>query len=255
MPILSQQEIDRFRTDGYLILDTGLPEPVLDGIVSDLDGKYPDGVNRDGVLPPTRVQDAWKFSENVRRLATAPRVMDALRELYGREALPFQTLNFPTGTLQPAHSDALHFNSCPAGYMCGVWVALEDCDEANGAIEYYAGSHLLPEFNMADVGVPALEENYAEYEEFIVQVIERFGLERDTANLKKGQALIWTSSLIHAGGRRDDLFRSRHSQVTHVFFENCSYYTPMKSRGLDVCWRNPEFIPKTATARGRRQVG
>ena len=45
--------------------------------------------------------------------------------------------------------------------------------------------------------------------------------------------------------RRDDLFRSRHSQVTHVFFEGCRYWTPMKSRGLEVCWREPEFIPKS----------
>ena len=29
---------------------------------------------------------------------------------------------------QAAHSDALHFSSEPEGFMCGVWVALEDID-------------------------------------------------------------------------------------------------------------------------------
>lgn len=244
MTHLTSDDHRQYRRDGYLIVDTGIPESTLDGIIADLDGKYPGELNRDGVLPPTRIQDAWKFSENVRQLATAPRVMEILEELHGRRALPFQTLNFPTGTLQPAHSDAVHFNSAPAGFMCGVWVALEDCDGENGAIDYYAGSHLLPEFDMADVGVAALEENYAEYEKFIAKVVDKFGLKPGTAKLRKGQALIWVSNLIHAGGPRGDLYRSRHSQVTHVFFEDCRYFTPMKSRGLDVCWREPEFIPR-----------
>ena len=244
MTHLDPQQHETFQTQGYLIVESGLSDAVLDGVIHDLDGHYPDGLNRDGVQPPTRLQDAWEYSDNVRQVATAPQLMEILRELYGRDPLPFQTLNFPTGTLQPAHSDALHFNSAPAGFMSGVWVALEDTDEQNGAIEYYPGSHLLPEFDMADVGVAALEENYAAYETFVAKVVDAFDLKPARARMKKGQALLWASALLHAGGSRDDLHRTRHSQVTHVFYENCRYFTPMKSRGLDVCWREPRFIPK-----------
>lgn len=243
MPTLTQTDHETFQRDGYLVVDTGLPESVLDGIIADLDGKYPDGLNRDGVQPPTRIQDAWKFSTNVHGLAVAPRLLDCLRELYGREPKPFQTLNFPTGTWQPAHADSVHFNSLPLAYMAGVWVALEDCDEENGPIEYWPGSHNLPEFNMSDVGVEPLEENYAEYEKFIAKVIEHFELKSKLALVKKGQAFIWASNLIHAGSARKDLYRTRHSQVTHVFFEGCKYWTPMKSRGLEICWREPQFLP------------
>ena len=59
---------------------------------------------------------------------------------YGREPLPFQTLNFRVGTQQEPHSDAFHFNSDPPGFMCGVWVALEDIDEASGPLVYFPGS-------------------------------------------------------------------------------------------------------------------
>ena len=52
-----------------------------------------------------------------------------LFSLYGREPFPFQTLNFPYGSRQHYHSDAVHFNSLPKGFMCGVWVALEDIHE------------------------------------------------------------------------------------------------------------------------------
>ena len=43
--------------------------------------------------------------------------LDALRELYQREPRPFQTLNFPVGTMQKPHADSVHFNSGPAGFM------------------------------------------------------------------------------------------------------------------------------------------
>ena len=85
----------------------------------------------------------------MRALATAPKVLALLDELYGREPLPFQTLNFRRGTQQAPHSDALHFSTIPAGFMCGVWVALEDMDMDNGPLVYYPGSHLLPEVHDA----------------------------------------------------------------------------------------------------------
>ncbi|MFT5050191.1 MAG: hypothetical protein ACI8QZ_001587 [Chlamydiales bacterium] len=243
MTTLSAEEIRTFQSDGYLVVDCGVPESVLDSIVADLDGNYPDGLNQDGVQPPTRIQDAWKTHAGCHQLAMSEHLLQCLRELYGREPKPFQTLNFPTGTWQPAHADSVHFNSLPLTFMAGVWVALEDCDEDNGPIEYWPGSHQLPEFNMADVGVEPLEENYAHYEKFIAKVIERFELKSKLALVKKGQAFIWASNLIHAGGARKDLYRTRHSQVTHVFFEGCKYWTPMKSQGLEVCWREPQFIP------------
>ena len=46
--------------------------------------------------------------------------------MYDCQPFAFQTLNFPVGTQQHLHSDALYFHSEPAGFMCGVWVALED---------------------------------------------------------------------------------------------------------------------------------
>ncbi len=98
-----------------------------------------------------RVQDAWKSSSHVLALATAPRVLAILRELYGRKPLPFQTLNFPVGTQQRAHSGAIHFDSIPGGLMCGVWTALEDIDRENGPLVFYPGTHKLPVVSMDDV--------------------------------------------------------------------------------------------------------
>jgi len=243
MRALNRRQRERFVEEGYLVLDSRLPRAALDRAVRELEGRYAPVHNGRGHLEPTRLQDAWHVCPSVHRIAVAPRVRAALRDLYGREPRPFQTLNFPVGTCQAPHADALHFNSAPAGFMAGVWVALEDVGRDCGPLTVFPGSHRIPEFTMADVGVASREELYGDYEAFVAGVIRTFGLEPQRALLRRGQALIWSSNLLHGGEERQDPSRSRHSQVTHYFFEGCRYYTPMTSRGLDVTWRDPEFLP------------
>lgn len=255
MGLLSPAQIAQFRDEGFLLVDPEIPESVIDGVVADLDGKYDQPLNGEGVLPPCRIQDAWKISENAHRVAVWPRILQMLEELYDRRPLPFQTLNFPTGTIQNAHSDSIHFSSAPAGFMTGVWVGFEEIDEDNGPVAYYPGSHKLPMFRMIDVGVDAKEEFYPAYEEFIARVVAEYGFEKRQATMRKGQAFLWDANLIHAGDERRDLYRSRHSQVTHVYYEGCRYYTPMTSRGLDITWREPQFVPRDVEGTDRDQVG
>lgn len=88
-----------------------------------------------------QIQDAWTFDADVRAIAANQEVMDLLSKLYGRRAMPFQTLNFPFGTQQDAHTDFLHFSSLPERFMCGVWLALEDIGSDAGLLFYYPESH------------------------------------------------------------------------------------------------------------------
>jgi hypothetical protein len=192
--------------------------------------------------------DAWRISENVKTLATSPRIMALLRELYGRRPRPFQTLNFRLGTQQPVHSDAVHFNSKPAGYMCGVWVALEDIDMDSGPVVYYPGSHRLPEVRMEDVGEHADELRYSDY---VVDLIEREGLEPRHATIRKGEVFLWASNLLHGGSARRDPARTRHSQVTHFFFEGCEYYSPLHERSDNAHALRPQWIGEEAEEEGK----
>src|SRR5262249_48387969 len=144
-----------YEDEGYLIFDHDIPGHVLDGAVADCASLY--GQN------DRRVQDAWKQSINVKAIATAPKVLSILREFYGRKPLPFQTLNFRYGTEQAVHSDTIHFNSVPAGFMVGVWVALEDMDMSNGPVVFYPGSHKFPEIDMRDMGLAAHSNHYPHY--------------------------------------------------------------------------------------------
>jgi phytanoyl-CoA dioxygenase PhyH len=256
--LIGRVERETFERDGYLIVDdSGCPESVLDGIVADLDGRFVGEYRRedDGVnYSKHRTMDAWRISEHVKALALAPKVLAVLEELYGRRSLPFQTLNFRHGTEQPAHSDAIHFNSMPSGYMCGAWVALEEIDMDCGPVVYYPGSHKLPELTMEDVGE---ESDEAQYSRFVADLIEREGLEPRYATIRKGQVFLWASNLLHGGSARTDPTRTRHSQVTHSFFEGCKYYSPLLSRGTDVHSLQPDWIGEdtdAANQESRRRI-
>ncbi len=247
---------EQFDRDGYFIIeDLGLPSEVFDGAVNDfapllLDEAEPERWGDDGVFYTShRIMDAWKISENVKAIATAPRVLGILEELYGRKPLPFQTLNFRMPTQQRAHSDTIHFNSKPPAFMAGVWVALEDMDMENGPLFYHPGSQKLPEVTMQDVGVEADHTQYLEYEEYMQSVVKDLPI--DYGLIKRGEALIWSANLLHGGSPAKDPARTRNSQVTHFFFEGTRYYTPLMSKDLSteegIFWREPEWIPTDAS--------
>jgi predicted nucleic acid-binding Zn-ribbon protein len=234
----TKELVKKFATDGYVILDDlGFADmnKKADQIIDDLVPRYAEkGRVDDSWFFNDRIQDAWTFNQDVKSLATAPKVIELLKALYQREPIPFQTLNFRTGTQQATHSDIIHFSSVPTGFMCGVWIALEDVDINNGPLHYYAGSHKLPAFNLADLGISGSYQSkpyqmYPAYQEFLQSMIELKGLQKMELSIKKGQALIWAANLLHGGSPIKDKKRTRHSQVTHYYFADCMYYIPLLS--------------------------
>lgn len=180
-----------------------------------------------------RVQDAWREDPDVRAIACNERVLQILSSLYNRRAWPFQTLNFPVGTQQHYHSDSIHFSSVPERFMCGVWVALEDVSADAGPLVYYPGSHKWPIIYNEMVGFCAGDVEAKPTQEIYHEAWE--GLVRATMTApdyfmgRKGQALIWSANLLHGGARHENPERTRWSQVTHYFFDDCAYITPMLS--------------------------
>ena len=181
-----------------------------------------------------RIQDAWQFDEQVRAIAVNEAILRLLSQLYGRKAFPFQTLNFPVGTQQHYHTDCVHFASVPERFMCGVWVAFEDVGDDAGPLLYYPKSHQLPIYLNEHLGtVPHSDDYlYGTYPHFVTfwrRLVEAHGLQPVEFHPKKGQALIWAANLLHGGMPQRDKNKTRWSQVTHYFFEDCAYYTPLES--------------------------
>jgi hypothetical protein len=204
-----------------------------------------------------RLQDAWQFKTDVRAIACNSQILHLLSRLYRRRAFPFQTLNFPFGSQQRAHSDSVHFSSYPERWMCGVWVALEEISEDNGPLVYYPASHRLPVLDNAALGIdPAslvsVYDRYPLFEDTWERMIAALDLKPRRFHARMGQALIWTANLLHGGEPHKNRNRTRWSQVTHYFFEGCGYYTPLGSdlfRGT-ILLREPFDITTGRTVKG-----
>ena len=184
----------------------------------------------DKTIGERRVQDAWQFDEDVRAIAANQAVIDLLSKLYGRKAFPFQTLNFPVGTQQDAHSDSVHFSSLPERFMCGVWLAMEDVGPHAGPLFYYPGSHRWPIMTNALIGrrgygsdLNSAQDPYGPAWRALCEV---HGAQPELFLPRKGQALIWCANLLHGGSYQHDPALTRWSQVTHYYFDDCIYYTP-----------------------------
>lgn len=233
------EEEKRIATDlherGYAVID--FPDSELDGRIGGIqrrlaprygvDFSNPDS---DKTVGERRIQDAWTFDEDVRAIAVNRKVIDLLSRLYGRAAFPFQTLNFPVGTQQEAHSDSVHFSSLPERFMCGVWLAMEDIGSEAGPLFYYPGSHRWPIVTNSMIGRRGYGSDLISaqdpYGPAWQALCEAQGAQREVFLARKGQALIWCANLLHGGSRQNDPTLTRWSQVTHYYFDDCIYYIP-----------------------------
>lgn len=221
-----------YEEHGAIVINSGISEGVLDGAAEFMLADFGDRL--DG-----RKQDAWKRSRYIKEIALAPTVLEVLVQLYGRDPIPFQTLNFMMPTRQNVHSDSQHFSSYPHGLMCGVWIALEDIHEDAGPLVFYPGSHKLPFLSIQSLGLPPREASLLEYEDAVARMIthQGFGPARTLGTIKKGEAIIWASNLLHGGSVPRNPALTRMSQVTHFFFKGAEfYYTPLLSDPANEKW-------------------
>ncbi len=218
-----QARVREYRERGYLVIDLQDPqfESRAASIIQALAPQYPP--------QDRRIEEAWYAEPGVKALAIEPQILQLLQVLYGRRPIPFQTLNFDSGTEQATHSDTLHFHCRPERYMAGVWIALEDVDGDNGPLVVYPGSHRLPVETMGSLGLEGKASAYPGYERGIAKLIEEQGLVGHELPMRKGHALIWAANLLHGGTAIRDDKRTRHSQVTHYYFDNCAYHVPLAS--------------------------
>jgi hypothetical protein len=223
------------RRNGFAVFD--FPDVDLDAridrIQQNLGPRYGidfENPQSDKTIAERRIQDAWKFDKDVGAIAANQAVIDLLTKLYGRTAFPFQSLNFPVGTQQDAHSDAVHFSSLPERFMCGVWLAMEDVSADAGPLFYYPGSHTWPMVSNALIGRRGFGSDLSSAQDPFGPawraLCDAYGASPEVFLAKKGQALIWCANLLHGGSQQNDPRMTRWSQVTHYYFDDCIYYTP-----------------------------
>lgn len=173
---LSVNEYIAFRRDGFLVV-RGLLSPdevaeLRDHTEELMQGRLPEqmgthldmGNHASGVAtqrlaaPPEHLSPAEKAEYFLRihmlhrqlelheRYLLHPGVLDVLQALIGPDVLALQTMLFIKGPGKPGqgwHQDSYYIPTHP-DTLCGAWIAIDDCDEQNGALWMATGSQHEP---------------------------------------------------------------------------------------------------------------
>lgn len=164
---VSIDEYRRYRRDGYVVIRGLVPpadiqelkdhtEDLMQGRVPQ---QHPDTPEPDRLpLPAAHLSPLEKAQFVARihmlhrqvplheRYMLHPRVLDVLETLIGPDVLALQTMLFlkpPGSPGQGWHQDTFYIPTHP-DTLCGAWIAIDACDEYNGAMWMAAGSHVEP---------------------------------------------------------------------------------------------------------------
>lgn len=174
---VSVDEYSTFRRQGFLVVRGLIPQEDIAELrqhTEDLmQGKLPEqqmtmeerDLARDGGVtiqgleaPPEHLSPAEKAQYFLRihmlhrqlelheRYLLHPRVLDVLVSLIGPDLLALQTMLFlkpPGKPGQGWHQDTFYIPTHP-DTLCGAWIAIDDCDERNGAMWFATGSQHEP---------------------------------------------------------------------------------------------------------------
>lgn len=115
------------------------------------------------------------------RFLLHPRVLDVLEVIIGPDVLAMQSMLFlkpPQSAGQGWHQDSFFIPTHP-DTLCGAWIAIDDCDERNGAMWFAKGSGVEP------VYPPCPQVNYG-FGDKLVGDIRHLHSSSDTDDSKNG---------------------------------------------------------------------
>jgi hypothetical protein len=229
------ERLRSWNRDGFVVLERSVPDALLDAVDADIAatwaGAYPRahveywerGVQHIVPVQPehearrAKLLDMQAYSAAVRRAIFHGGTLGFLRLLFGEPPLAFQTLYFQRGTEQPMHQDTAYVLVDAPLELVGSWLALQDVREGSGELEYYVGSHRLPEhvWEGAFKGMPPGHEGHQRYLDGLHSKAAALGLERRRFRPRRGDLLLWHLDLAHGGSPITDPASSRRSLVTH----------------------------------------
>lgn len=229
----NKNSVDSFDDKGYLILRNYLSPENADKINTEIDKLLAERMIK--FRYGGKLMFVIHHSEIIKNIGNNKDLLDFLSVLIDGKAKLFQSINFINGSQQKTHSDSIHMTTYPLGGLLGVWIALEDIDENNGALHYIPGSHKLPYFLNSDYdnegdALRIGKKSYKAYEEFLEEKVKELGLKKEIFRAKKGDLLIWHANILHGGEPHLDKSRTRKSLVYHYFDENSVCYHEVTQR-------------------------
>nr|WP_314490650.1 phytanoyl-CoA dioxygenase family protein [uncultured Chryseobacterium sp.] len=229
----NQNSVLEFDDKGFLVLRNFLTSQTADQINDEIEKLMKAGTVK--FRYGGKLMFVIHHSEIVKNIGNDKQLLEFLSVLMDGQAKLFQSINFINGSQQKTHSDSIHMTTYPLGGLLGVWIALEDVDENNGALHYIPGSHKLPYFLNSDYDNEGSffkigNKSYKAYEEFLEEKVIELGLKKEIFKAKKGDLLIWHANILHGGEPHIDKTRTRKSLVYHYFDEESVCYHEVTQR-------------------------
>lgn len=223
----------QYDDNGYMILRNFITPETADQINTEIDKLMADGTLK--FIYGGKLMFAIHHSQIIKNIGNDKELLDFLSVLLDGKSKLFQSINFINGSQQKTHSDSIHMTTYPLGGLLGVWIALEDVDETNGALHYIPKSHKLPYFLNSDydnegTALKIGKKSYRAYETFLEDKVKELGLKKEVFKAKKGDMLIWHANILHGGEPHTDKNRTRKSLVYHFFDENSVCYHEVTQR-------------------------
>ncbi|MFM0087599.1 phytanoyl-CoA dioxygenase family protein [Paraburkholderia sediminicola] len=208
----------------------------------DRDGHYPRIINLHLAFP--ELFDL--FTKNTMTY----RVQEAM---FGATPCLYTSLFYERGSAQPPHRDTPVFSTRPEYFYFGVWVALEDANEQNGALQVYRGGHKIPELSREEMALrhfesledvpPFTQALWNEYQGTVKEQCEAAGLPPEMLHVEAGNTMIWHPQLPHGGGPIADISKSRFSLVMHTtpvgvpVYHQHVFFNPGGDASFEAPWR------------------
>lgn len=235
--LVSPEEVAELRTHTEDLMQGRLPEQQD----NQLDGPHsgPSGTAVQALAaPPAHLSPQEKAEYFLRlhmlhrqlelheRYLLHPRVLDVLQALIGPDLLALQTMLFLKGPGKPGqgwHQDSYYIPTHP-DTLCGAWIAIDDCDEQNGALWYATGSQHEPVYppkagyGFGDHQLEGIEgvtgvSNPDDSENDLTHIADRY--DHLLVQAKAGDVVFFGGHVLHRSKKNWSSDRFRRSFVGH----------------------------------------
>jgi len=229
--LLTPAEVDEIREEYQRAGDQGPRDGLSDeGMLDPHSGAGRDEMLRrfPRMLHPHRFPEE-RFGQLAMRWMLSDRIATVLRAVMGEEPLAAQSMFYFKGP--GARGQSLHQDNNPLGVKPGTcmaaWIAVDDCDEENGALVVVPGTGPWAVLcNANEHKTENFEEFWGEHSLALPE-----GCQPTTASLKAGDVLFFNGSLVHGSYRNRSHSRFRRSLIFHYAPESCEeikgFYHPL----------------------------
>ncbi len=238
--LVSPEQIDELRGHTEDLMQGKLPEQ-QGHLMAERDTTQDHGVTVQGIeAPPAHLSPDEKAQYFLRihmlhrqlelheRYLLHPRVLDVLEVFIGPDVLALQTMLFlkpPGKPGQGWHQDSYYIPTSP-DTLCGAWIAIDDCDEQNGAMWFAKASQSEPiyppcpevQYGFGDRLVDGIQHvkgvsNPDDEQNMLTQVADRY--DQALVSAKAGDVVFFGGHVLHRSKKNWSTDRYRRAFVSH----------------------------------------